>query len=74
MSRERYCTAIPTVKERITDKRILTTISEAFSVLIYCGRVDQSPVVVAILYNPRQTAAPKSSKTMDTVVEVGRPK
>ena len=58
----------------ITDIRIPAIMANAFSEFIYFERSKKEPPCLEILIHETATADPRSSKTMETVVEVGRPK
>ncbi len=69
-----YCTSAPMVNATTTERRIPRIISVAFSVLMYWP-ISATDIVSSadILSKATHTAAPKSSKTIETVVEVGIP-
>src|SRR5699024_8546086 len=66
-------TKAPMLKAIKMDKKIPVITSVALAVLIYCHTVATDSPFAAILIKDIITAAPKSSNTIDTVVEVGRP-
>jgi hypothetical protein len=73
MSRVRNCTTVPKKKATATERKMPMMTERAFSVLRSVAKPKASPPA-AILMSDTAKAAPKSSKTMETVVEVGMPK
>jgi hypothetical protein len=64
---------IPTVNAITTEMKIPAMIRIALLVLIYVGRLLAASPIFTSLKVPMATAEPSNSKTMETVVEVGRP-
>ena len=65
-------TIAPEKKATPIERRIPKTMVKAFAVLIYSHRFSESSEYI-ILIAEIATAAPRSSNTMDTVVDVGSP-
>ena len=73
MIREIYCTKAPKKKAIATERKIPKIPDRAFSV--FSNSANVSPVVSeANLTKANANEAPKSSKTIETVVDVGIPK
>ena len=66
-------TNAPIEKATMTDKNIPKIIWVALDVFMYVDKSINASLLDEILIIDMTTAAPKSSKTMETVVEVGRP-
>ena len=71
---ETYCTTAPTEKATKTESKIPPIICVALVTLIYSASILASPPVAKILINETATAAPNSSNTIETVVDVGIPR
>ena len=65
------CTTVPKKKAIATDRNIPRITDRAFSVLSKSSK--PRPMPPAILINATTKVAPSSSKTIDTVVDVGIP-
>ena len=68
-----YCTTTPATKATTTEMRMPDTMARAFWLLMKSPSWESRMSEVEILMRAAATAPPSSSKTMDTVVEVGRP-
>ena len=68
------CIIAPTENAIKTESKIPKIISVALSVLIYSPSCKSESLLLEIFIIDITTAAPKSSNTIDTVVEVGIPR
>ena len=69
--RESHCTAIPKIKAMATDTKMAMMTLKALS--LFRRSLNVKVLSLAILMTARTNVAPRSSKTNDTVVDVGMP-
>jgi hypothetical protein len=69
-----YITTDPVMNATTTEIRMPEIIASALSVLMYWLSEASEPPLLKIFTEATATAEPNSSKTSETVVEVGRPK